>query len=237
MLTADDRVILISGANRGIGKAVATALYREGYSLSLGARNTESLKTLVTDWDSERVTCHQYDAENHDTHQKWIDETVNRFGHIDGLINNAGVAIRVTVEKENEASLDKMWAVNVKAPLSMIRRALPHLRKTGHGRIVNVASIAGKAVYNNNVGYAMSKFAMVALSHATRHAGWEDGVRCTALCPSFVRTDMTADVETFPLDDMMNPADIAELVVTVLALSNSASVAELVVNCRNDIIF
>ena len=128
-----------------------------------------------------------------------------------------------------------MLAVNVKGPLSMIRTALPHLRRSGAGRIVNVSSIAGKAVYNNNAGYAMSKYAAVALSHATRHAGWDDGVRCTALCPGFVATDMTADVETFPHDQMMEPGDIAEVVLTLLALSNQASIAELVVNCRNDV--
>jgi len=125
--------------------------------------------------------------------------------------------------------------VNVKAPLSMIRTALPYLRRSGAGRIVNVVSIAGKAVYNNNAGYAMTKFAAVALSHAARRAGWEDGVRCTALCPGFVATDMTADVETFPHEQMMAPGDIAEVVLTVLGLSNSASIAELVINCRDDV--
>ena len=128
-----------------------------------------------------------------------------------------------------------MWAVNVKAPLSMIRTALPHLRRSGAGRIVNVVSIAGKAVYNNNAGYAMTKFAAVALSHAARRAGWEDGVRCTALCPGFVATDMTADVESFPHEQMMEPGDIAEVVLTVLGLSNNASIAELVINCRDDV--
>jgi NAD(P)-dependent dehydrogenase (short-subunit alcohol dehydrogenase family) len=130
-----------------------------------------------------------------------------------------------------------MWAINVKAPLSMIRLALPFLRRSGAGRIVNVASIAGKAVYNNNVGYAMTKFAAVALSHATRRAGWNDGVRCTALCPGFVATDMTADVTTFPRAQMMAPSDIAEVVLTLLRLSNNASVAELVMNCRDDVVF
>ena len=80
----------------------------------------------------------------------------------------------------------------------------------------------------------MSKFALVALSHATRHAGWDDGVRCTALCPGYVATDMTATVETWSQDKMMQPADIAELVTTVMGLSNNASVAELIVNCRDD---
>src|SRR5260370_714816 len=135
--------------------------------------------------------------------------------------------------REASANARTRGAVNVKAPLSMISTALPHLRRSGAGRIVNVVSIAGKAVYNNNAGYAMTKFAAVALSHAARRAGWEDGVRCTALCPGFVATDMTADVETFPHEQMMAPGDIAEVVLTVLGLSNNASIAELVINCRD----
>jgi NADP-dependent 3-hydroxy acid dehydrogenase YdfG len=192
---------------------------------------------VIAAWEPQRVACHRYDALDHDSHQRWIDATVERFGRIDGLVNNAGMVIRVTIDQENDAALDQMWQVNVKAPLSLIRRALPHLRRSGQGRVINVASIAGKQVYNNNVGYAMTKFAMLALSHAVRRQGWHDGVRCTALCPGFVRTDMTADVETFPLDAMMDPADLAELAVTVLALPNTASVAELVVNCRDDGLF
>jgi NADP-dependent 3-hydroxy acid dehydrogenase YdfG len=184
-----------------------------------------------------RLLTHRYDAEDQATHKQWVAATADRFGRIDGLVNNAGMVVRVTVEDEKDDALDRMWAVNVKAPLSMIRCALPHLRQSGAGRIVNVASIAGKAVYNNNAGYAMTKFAAVALSHAARRAGWDDGVRCTALCPGFVATDMTADVATFPHDKMMAPGDIAAVVVTVLGLSNNASIAELVVNCRDDVAF
>ena len=81
----------------------------------------------------------------------------------------------------------------------------------------------------------MTKFAAVALSHATRHAGFEDGVRCTALCPGYVATDMTASVESTPQDRMIEVGDLAEIVRTVLTLSNTASIAELVVNCRDDV--
>jgi NADP-dependent 3-hydroxy acid dehydrogenase YdfG len=234
MISPEGRVIMVSGANRGIGRAIATALYDAGYTLSLGARDPATLDRVTRGWDPARVVTEVYDAQTPATHARWVSETAARFGRIDGLVNNAGVAVRVTVEEENDKELDRMWAVNVKAPLSMVRCALPHLRRSGAGRIVNLCSIAGKAVYNNNVGYAMTKFAAVALSHATRHAGWDDGVRCTALCPGFVATDMTSDVETFPHDKMMAPGDIAEIVLTLLALSNNASVAELVVNCRDD---
>ena len=235
MLTPEGRVIMISGANRGIGRAVAEALYRAGYTLSLGARDPASLKPVAGEWAEGRVLMERYDAEEQATHRRWVEATASRFGRIDGLVNNAGMVVRVRIEDEKDTELDRMWAVNVKAPLSMIRTALPHLRRSGAGRIVNVVSIAGKAVYNNNAGYAMTKFAAVALSHAARRAGWEDGVRCTALCPGFVATDMTADVESFPHEQMMEPGDIAEVVLTVLGLSNNASIAELVINCRDDV--
>lgn len=235
MLNPEGRVIMVSGANRGIGRTIAESLYGAGYTLCLGARDPAAIAAVTAGWDAGRLLAARYDALDQASHCEWVDDTVARFGRIDGLINNAGMVARVRVEDEKDTELDEMWAVNVKAPLSMIRNALPHLRRSGAGRIINVASIAGKMVYNNNVGYAMTKFAAVALSHATRHAGWDDGVRCTALCPGFVATDMTADVETFPHDQMMKPADIADIVLTVLALSNNASIAELVVNCRNDL--
>ncbi len=237
MLAPDGRVIMISGANRGIGLAIARTLYDAGYSLSLGARNPEALADLTSGWLPERVLTARYDAEDQETHRQWVAATVARFDRLDGLVNNAGIAETVSVEDDNDELLDRMWAVNVKAPLSMTRTALPHLRRSGAGRIINLASVAGKVVYDDGIGYSMTKFAAVALSHATRHAGWEDGVRCTALCPGYVATDMTADVETMAQDQMIEPEDLAEIVLTVLALSNKASIAEIIVNCRDDVMF
>jgi NADP-dependent 3-hydroxy acid dehydrogenase YdfG len=97
--------------------------------------------------------------------------------------------------------------------------------------VVNLVSLSGKRIKGDNAGYAMSKFAALALSHATRRAGWDHGVRVCAVCPSFVATDMTtAARERVPGEAMIQPADLAELVATVLALPNTASVAELLVN-------
>jgi NADP-dependent 3-hydroxy acid dehydrogenase YdfG len=227
---------MISGANRGIGRAVAQTLYDAGFSLSLGARNPASLDAVMGTWATERALAARYDAQDQDTHRDWVAATVAKFGRLDGLINNAGIMEEVDVEDEKDEALDRMWAVNVKAPLSMTRTALPHLRQCGAGRIINVASLAGKAVYGSGVGYSMTKFAAVALSHATRHAGWDDGVRCTALCPGYVATDMTAGVETMTTDQMIDPGDIAQVVLTLLSLSNTASIAEVVVNCRADVV-
>jgi NAD(P)-dependent dehydrogenase (short-subunit alcohol dehydrogenase family) len=82
------------------------------------------------------------------------------------------------------------------------------------------------------VAYNMSKFAVMALTHGVRRIGWEKGVRATALCPSFVRTDMVAGASKISAAEMTDPADLAALVATIVALPNTASVAELLVNCR-----
>ncbi|MBV8770179.1 MAG: SDR family NAD(P)-dependent oxidoreductase, partial [Hyphomicrobiales bacterium] len=186
----------------------------------------------IAHWNDLRVHTAHYEATQWHTHEAWVESVIERFGRLDGLVNNAGVSSRGTIRDIDEKELDRVFAVNCKAPLNMIRKALPHLEASGAGRIVNVASLSGKRVKNDNVAYAMSKFAVVALTHAVRRLGWEKGVRATALCPSFVRTDMTAGATQISAEMMTNPADLAELVATVIALPNTASIAELLVNCR-----
>jgi NADP-dependent 3-hydroxy acid dehydrogenase YdfG len=232
MLTPAGRVVLISGANRGIGLALAQVLYAKGYTLSLGARHIASLTQATAAMDPARVQRARYDAGDWQGQAAWVAAALERFGRIDVLINNAGMSSHMTLRDATEAALDEIWAVNCKAPLNMIRCALPHLEASGNGRVVNVASLSGKRVANDHVAYSMSKFAVLALTHATRRAGWDKGVRATAICPSFVRTDMTAGTDKIAPENMIDPADLADLVATVIALPNTASVSELLVNCR-----
>ncbi|MEZ5825559.1 MAG: SDR family NAD(P)-dependent oxidoreductase [Geminicoccaceae bacterium] len=228
MFEPTGRVVLVSGANRGIGAAIAAKLHERGYKLSLGARDPSNIGIA----EGARVMHAGFEATDKTTHQRWVEATFERFGRIDGLVNNAGMGGAISIEEDNDELLDKVFAVNVKAPLSMIRLCLPHLRLCGSGRIINVASLSGKRVRNDNVAYNMSKFAVMALTHSARRIAWKDGVRATALCPSFVATDMTADVTKVSPAEMISPEDLAELVATVLALPNTASIAELLVNCR-----
>ena len=156
-----------------------------------------------------------------------------RFGRIDVLVNAAGIsAPRTRLDDPDETGIDAMWRVNVKGPLRLIRAALPHLRAGGEGRVVNIASLSGKRVANENFGYAMSKFALIALTQSVRREGWDAGIRATALCPGFVATDMTAHVTTAPRDKMTRPDDIAALAETLILLPNTATIGELLVNWR-----
>jgi len=232
MIDPTGRVVLISGANRGIGLALARVLYAKGYTLSLGVRDAESMSRTTETLEPARVHVAHYDAKDWEGQRAWVTAAMQRFGRLDVLINNAGISTNTTLRNAEESALDEIWAVNCKGPLNMIRCALPHLEASGSGRVVNIASLAGKRVANDNVAYSMTKFAVMALTHGTRRIGWDKGVRATAICPSFARTDMTAGVTKVAPQEMIDPADLAELVATVIALPNTASVAELLVNCR-----
>jgi NAD(P)-dependent dehydrogenase (short-subunit alcohol dehydrogenase family) len=228
MIDPKNRVAMVSGASRGIGRKVVERLLESGFRVSAGVRDPRGLVA------GERLHVQRYDAESALSAQDWVAACVERFGRLDALVNVAGISSPFQVEDEDETALDQLWAVNVKGPLRLIRYAMPHLRRAGEGRVVNLASLSGKRVRNANAGYAMSKFSLVALTHSVRHAGWEDGVRATALCPGFVMSDMTMNVTKMPREQMTDPADVAVLVETLLLLPRAASVAELLVNCQHE---
>jgi NADP-dependent 3-hydroxy acid dehydrogenase YdfG len=236
MLDPKGRVVMLSGANRGIGLALAKALLEKGYSLSLGIRRPEAMADLLPEASPpQRLTTHLYDATDADAPGRWVAETLEQHGHIDALINNAGIYRGVRLIDDDETALDELWEVNVKGPLRMIRAAWPQLQAAGSGRVINLASLSGKRVTGDAVGYSMSKFAVVALTHQLRRDGWESGIRATAICPSFVRSDMAEGITSVPPEAMTQPEDLAELVTTILALPNTASVAELTINWNYEI--
>ena len=226
-------VALISGSNRGIGAAIARELIEHDYAVSLGARRTEDLEAAHGSEDDMRIHA-EFDAFKPETAKRWIDMTLTRFGRIDALVNNAGSAERVCLDDDNEEALDRLWTVNVKAPLRLVRLCLPHLERSGRGRIVNIVSLSGKRVRNAFVGYNMTKFAMMGLTHTVRHVTWDRGIRATAICPSFVNTRMSSYTGKVQPDEMIQPATLATLVRTTIELPNSAAVAELLVNCRRE---
>lgn len=228
MLDPAGRVVMVSGASRGIGRAVVERLLAAGFLVSAGVRDARGLA------GTDRLAVQRYDADSVPSAAAWVDATLARFGALHGLVNAAGINPKAALMDPDETALDAMWLVNVKAPMRLIRLALPHLQACGDGRVVNLSSLSGKRVRNPNVGYALTKFAMVALTHAVRREGWEHGVRATAVCPGFVATDMTADVTALPRAAMTQPADLAALIEMLLRLPGNAAVAELLVNCRHE---
>lgn len=225
MLEVGNRIVMVSGASRGIGRAVVDRLLSSGFRVSAGLRDASRLA------ESDRLMTHRYDAEDAASPIAWVNATVARWGGVDAIINAAGINPKVRVSDEGEDDLDDMWRVNVKGPLRLVRATLPHLAMCGHGRVVNLGSLAGKRV-GSNVGYAMTKFAVVALTHGIRREGRAAGIRATVICPGYVATDMTLNDDEIPRHEMSQPGDIARLVETALMLPNNASVSEMLVHCQ-----
>lgn len=227
MKPRNDSVALVSGASRGIGAAVARRLSEAGWGLSLGMR-TPALPDGVA---RDRTQLVQHDAVLADE-VSWAAQALDRFGRIDAVVCCAGIMEPQSVIEIEDAVLDRMWEVNVKSPRRLIRAAWEPLCRSGQGRVVVLASLSGKRVKSPSSGaYAMTKHAAVALSHGVRQAGWDRGVRATAVCPGFVATDMARAITDIPDERMTQVGDVARLVELALDTPNEASLAELHVNC------
>jgi NAD(P)-dependent dehydrogenase (short-subunit alcohol dehydrogenase family) len=226
---SEERVVLISGANSGIGEAIARLLGAAGWRLSLGMR-----KPQLPDWaDPERVQLVSYDADDPSAEAEWAKRALSKFGRIDAVVANAGIMIPKNVIEADDSELDAMLAVNVKAPRRLAAAAWDALGKSGRGRVIILGSLSGKRVKSAGAGlYSISKFGAVALAHGIRHAGWDLGIRATALCPGFVATDMARALTNRPDELMTDPDDIGRIAVMLLDLPNEASVAEFTINCQ-----
>jgi len=227
-----DRVALISGASRGIGAAVAQRLMSEGWHLSLGMRDPSDAGGRF-----EGAHVMRHDAVQRDE-EAWAAAALERFGRIDAVVCCAGIMTPETVIDVDDAALDAMFEVNVKSPRRLVRAAWPSLQEAGRGRVVILASLSGKRVKSAASGaYAMSKHAALALTHGIRQTGWDDGIRATAICPGFVDTDMARAITDYPAGDMTRPEDVARMVHLALDMPNTASMAEMAVNCMPEAYF
>jgi len=215
---------MISGANRGIGLAIAENLLNENYRFSLGVRNPDQLQEVLASAPESQTLCQFYDARDRESAMTWIDATAAKFGGIDVLVNNAGILYTARLEDDAEDLLV------ICGKSCLIRLVFPHLRKSGSGRIIDIISMSGKRVKGNWVGYSMSKYAAMASSQTARLQGWDDGIRVTVICPGFVKTDMTTEMN-FPREKMTRPEDISQIVSTLLLLPNEAAVPEVMMNC------
>lgn len=226
-----NRVALVSGSNRGIGAAVARQLHSAGWVVSMGMR-----QPALPDWaaaDRARVHLARYDATEAGAAADWCTEVTDQFGRIDAMVANAGIMIARDVVAIADEDMTQLLDVNVQGPRRLAAAAWPMLTVSGQGRVIVVASLSGKRVKSAVSGaYAVSKFAAVGLAHALRQAGYDKGVRATAVCPGFVATDMAGALSDRPPATMTQPADLARIINMLIDLPNEASVAEFCVSCQ-----
>ena len=221
-----NRVALVSGAARGLGKAIAVELLQAGWRVSVGSRSQPDLG----EWGAA-LHWSPYDARDPSSEAEWVSSAVERFGRIDGVVHNAGILSSTSVIEATEAEVDEIFNVNVKSPRRITQYAWPYLKQSDQARVVVVASLAGKRVRTAEASlYALSKAAALSLAHGIRHCGNTEGIRATAICPGFIATDMAQQVPADIQAKITRPEDVAMVVRTVLSLPFTASIAEIPIN-------
>lgn len=180
----DGKVVVITGASEGIGAACAEAFRARGARLSLTARSEQRL--AVVGGPDALITAG--DITQRETRDRVVERTIERFGAIDVLVNNAGMGMYWPSWNPRLEEARQMFELNLFAPLGMIQTVVPHMRRRKSGTIVNVGSIAGKLTVPWLTLYSSTKWAMSSLTNGLRMELKRDGIHAIQVCPGYVKT-------------------------------------------------
>lgn len=187
-----DKVVMVTGASGGIGTAIARELARHQAIVVLAARRVNVLQQLACEIDpsGQRVLVVPADLRVADDIDRLVATTVNTFGHIDILINNAGVNSPRAILKTNPRSLKKILETNLLAPTLVIHAVVPHMIQQQAGLIINIGSVAGEIATTGF--YAATKFGLRGLNDSLRRELHPHGISVVLIEPGFIQTPMTA---------------------------------------------
>lgn len=229
----DGRVALITGASRGIGRAIALAFAREGAALALTARSRDELAAVAeeaAELSEAKTIVHPADV----TDERQVDELFARvrgeFGRLDLLVNNAGAFDGGPLDELSAEAWDRVINTNLRAPFLCTRAALRLMKPAQSGRIINIGSIAGQRSRPNSAAYTASKHGLWGLTQATALEGREYGVTCGALHPGNVAVERRqASGKTEDNEPMMSPDDVARVALLMAALPPHVEMLEAIV--------
>jgi NAD(P)-dependent dehydrogenase (short-subunit alcohol dehydrogenase family) len=171
-----DKVILITGSTTGIGEGMARIFAREGAQVMIHGTRADVAKKLASEIKGDAAFVIG-SLEDPQVPARLISETIAKFGRIDGLVNNAATMTRGTIEETDLASFDRTLSINLKAPFLLIQAALPHFRKQGGGRVLNIGSVNGYCGERNQFAYSISKGGLTTLTRNLADAHGAEGIR------------------------------------------------------------
>src|SRR5215218_4537447 len=185
------KIALITGSGRGIGRAIALSFARQGARIAVAARTAEQVEQVAGEIGDNAIAlrCDVSDAENV---TRMFDETRQRLGDVDIVVNNAGIAESATIVTTSDDLWARHLAVNLSGTFYCTRAALPAMLKKNWGRIINIASIAGKTGAPYIAAYSASKHGVMGLTRSVALEIAATGVTVNAICPGYVDTDMVA---------------------------------------------
>ncbi|HRV83828.1 MAG TPA: SDR family oxidoreductase [Saprospiraceae bacterium] len=223
---------IISGGTKGIGLAIAEQLAGEGYDLALCSRQMHDLlktqKRLQQIRPDAEILIHETNVRNKQEIKTFVDFVRSKWDRIDVLINNAGIFISGKITEEEEGTLEEMIETNLYGVYYMTRAVLPAMLPARRGHIINMASIASIMAYPNGGSYSISKFGLLGFSKVLREELKPTGIKVTALLPGATWSDSWAGSD-LPYERLIETRDIAKIVSSILSLSDSADIEELIV--------
>lgn len=223
---------IITGATKGIGRAIAEAMWRDGYSLAVCARSEADLmemeramKPIAADqvmlWKATDVT-------NPTDLQQFVEMISGKWNNIDVLVNNAGIFKPGEVLNEEEGLLEHMLRTNLFSAYDLTRALFPLIQKSQRGHIFNMCSIASIKAYPNGGSYTISKYALLGFTKVLREEMKPLGIKVTAVIAGATWSDSWKGAD-FPESRLMQATDIAEAVMSAIRMSPAAVVEEILI--------
>jgi 3-oxoacyl-[acyl-carrier protein] reductase len=227
----------VTGATEGIGRAICFRLGKAGYKIAACARTPSRLRALKDGLEQAGITVavHPADVGIEADVKTAVSVLVKELGTIDVLVNNAGVALLKRFEELTVEDWDTTMATNLRSLYLMTREVLPAMRARKQGAIVNIASLAGRNGFVGGSAYTASKHAVLGFAKSLMLEVRKDNIRVITICPGSVDTPLirTQGMLSPNVDRILQPEDVAETVLAVLALPERALVSELDVRPTN----
>jgi 3-oxoacyl-[acyl-carrier protein] reductase len=227
----EGKVAIVTGAGRGIGRAIALALAASGVRVALAARTERELGAVAEEIRGQggKAVVVPTDVTRDDELKRLVDTTLEAWGTIDFLVNNAGWGKKAAIVKARVEDWDRTFAVNLRAPMVLSRLVLPLLMEKGAGAIVNIGSISGRSGQANVAAYSASKFGLIGFTESLFEEAREYGIKVAVILPGYVDTPLIPQGAPIDRRKMIAAEDIAEAVLFVLQSSPRACPVEIVV--------
>jgi NAD(P)-dependent dehydrogenase (short-subunit alcohol dehydrogenase family) len=221
-----EQVALVTGGGTGIGRAFASALSAAGSRVVIASRGEPVLRRTADELNSaagaERVFTYAFDVRVREQCEALVSHCVERFGSLDVLVNNSGLAVPETVEEISEEGWETVLSTNLKGAMWLVRAALPHMAALSFGDIVNVSSQAGKHGYADVPSYCASKWGLLGFAESVRDHVRKTGanVRVFNLCPGLVDVENTA-ADAEPRPGFVHVSNMARTLIYALSLDRN----------------
>lgn len=226
------KVWFITGSSRGLGKSLTEAVLANGDNVAATARNPERLGDLIKKYP-DRIIALPVDVSNKKQIDKAVKDTIEKFGCIDVLVNNAGVGITGAIEEFSDEQIDSQLQINLHGPIDVTRSVLPYMRKQRSDSIFNVSSIGGRVGSAGFSMYQAAKFGLQGFTEVLAQEVAHLGIKVTSIEPGGIRTDWGAASMTYaePIDDYKGALQpLKDYLKTIIPLGNPDKAAQVIID-------